>query len=162
MQYICRHFSPCTPEALGADGSEDLFFSYHLKHCWKANLPPSPHIASDFGLEYSDCNDAPTRPMGFHQFYSYHDRRIVAQLLTNPPVQHDKLIDIKDAWISAGGMRYYHPRLIKWLRTGVSHITGFTYPEGTRIPFAHDIAPGSPKTLVVVFTDGTHQIKCIP
>lgn len=145
MLYLTRRFGEKTEIE-----SEDIFFSHHLRHCVNAILP-SPEVAASFSIEYSAHPD----PMGFHQFYLYHDREYVRNMLSSSRVTaYTRLIDIRDAWIeSANGDRYYHPRLINWLRLGISRRDGFRCSPRTRIPFAHDFAPGMAKKVVVVFND---------
>lgn len=162
MTYIARRFG-----ALGApagDCSEDLFFCHRLRDCWDAKLP-SPTLAAEFAIEYPVATP-PLAPMGFHQFYLYHDADFVAKLLhTDPPDSTPPLSDIVDAWIETSSTRYYHPRLVKWLKTGISRTAGFAFPPETVIPFVHDIVPGEPKRLVVQYGNGslrTYQMRCIP
>lgn len=146
MIYITRRFGG--DSALDA---EDLFFSHHLRYCVDAVLP-SVDVATTFSIEYSSHPN----PMGFHQFYLYHDRDYVRSLLTYSSPDRCCLTDIREAWIeSANGDRYYHPRLVGWLRLGISRRDGFRFSSRTHIPFAHDFAPGVPKRLIILFADGS-------
>lgn len=119
MSHICSTY---TQPQDSTRVEEDLFFSYCMKNFLgnQCNVPGSED-AGAFSVEYNYHED----PMGFHQAYGIHferDAEYVRRLLTVPCSSPLGLPCIRDAWYQCtDGSKITHPRLIGYLRLGISH-----------------------------------------